>query len=70
VISEYYEKKILNLQKDEIPLLTAKELEDIENEKMKKSLLNSVSLQKQVSHRHLFWNNVEAKKADFLSLEK
>lgn len=55
------------MHKDETPMLSVKELQEIE-EKSKKTLtrMNTSSHHS----KHFSWNNLEEKKADFLSLEK
>ncbi|EAR82798.1 hypothetical protein TTHERM_01083080 (macronuclear) [Tetrahymena thermophila SB210] len=70
-LHEIYEKRILNLHKDETPLLSMKELQYIE-EKQKKSSSQSQIKVPYTHHQHhpFSWNNLEEKKADFLSLEK
>ncbi|KAL4486808.1 hypothetical protein ABPG72_006640 [Tetrahymena utriculariae] len=70
-LHEIYEKRILNLHKDETPLLSMKELQLIE-EKQKKQQSQSLIKVPYTHHQHhpFSWNNLEEKKADFLSLEK
>ncbi|KAL4501799.1 hypothetical protein ABPG73_019936 [Tetrahymena malaccensis] len=70
-LHEIYEKRILNLHKDETPLLSMKELQYIEEKQKKQQSQSQIKVPYTHHQHHPFsWNNLEEKKADFLSLEK